>query len=94
MLRAVLRQLPCRPPQRPYFRSEVIATARDLPATSTLGEEALFLLRAQQHLHELNMRYFPQSGMTEKEVVAATAARVGFRMPKSDPPSSSAPPAK
>ena len=36
---------------------------------------------AQKHLLELNLKYFPQSGMTEKEIIEATAKRVGFNMP-------------
>jgi hypothetical protein len=51
-----------------------------------LLREAEFLLRAQKHLHELNERYFPQSGMTPQEVVESTAARVGFRLPKQADP--------
>ena len=30
----------------------------------------------------LNKRYFPQSGMTQQEVVVATAKRVGLAMPE------------
>ena len=65
------------------LRSEVAAVARSAAKDGRLLTEAHFLLRAQQHLHELNVRYFPQSGMTQQEIVAATAARVGLRMPKS-----------
>lgn len=89
MLRELLRLLPCRPSERAKFRSVVIDVVRHLPAPpaaaaadQALATETLFLLRAQQHLKELNERYFPTSGMSEKEVIAATAARVGFRMPK------------
>ena len=40
--------------------------------------------------NDLNVKYFPQSGMTQKEIVEATAARVGYRMPPkpTDAPSS------
>ena len=49
-----------------------------------IDKEAEFLVDAHAHLADLNARYFPQSGMTQKEVVAATAARVGLQMPKQD----------
>lgn len=91
MLRTLLRLLPCRPSERARFRAQVIKLARSRVETGEQErkrelqlKEATFLLCAQQHLKELNARYFPTSGMSQQEVVAATAARVGFRMPKSD----------
>lgn len=89
-VRSLLRALPChRPSELPRFRSAVVDAVRQhptsqLPASSSVNtvKEALFLLRAKQHLQELNERYFPQSGMSQKEVTEATAARVGLRMPK------------
>ena len=80
MLRSLLRLVPCR------LRTGVVDYVRRAPAdgsnASSLLKETHHLLSAQLHLKELNERYFPQSGMSEKEVVAATAARVGFQMPK------------
>ena len=61
--------------------------AKSMPesaANSGLCTESHFLLRAQQHLRELNERYFPLSGKSQQEVVAATAARVGLRMPETN----------
>lgn len=57
-------------------------------ASSSIVSETTFYLQSMQHLLELNLRYFPQSGKSQKEVVAATAARVGLQMPKKfqDPP--------
>ena len=71
--------MPCR------LRGSVGEYIKKLPESdrnTNLLRETHFLLRAHEHLRELNERYFPQSGMTQQEVVAATAARVGFRMPK------------
>ena len=31
---------------------------------------------------ELNLRYFPQSGMTERELLGKIANRVGFKSPE------------
>jgi hypothetical protein len=86
-VRDLIRVLPCRLSEMPSLRTEVADVLR---ATSTDGAsganglltETHFLLRAQQHLHVLNVRYFPQSGKSQQEVVAATAARVGLQMPK------------
>lgn len=78
-LRSLIRLLPCR------LRSGVADYVRRAPRTdgnAKLLREAEFLLASHRHLQELNERYFPQSGMSQQEVVAATAARVGFRMPK------------
>ena len=86
MLTRVLDLLPCRPSELTRFRSAIKTAfappAGTAPADSALLKETEFMLRSQATLAELNARYFPQSGMTEKEVVEATAARVGFRMPK------------
>lgn len=82
-LRELLRILPCRPTEVSNFRGYVIESARAMlgkPApnkNAELNSEVLFLLRAQQHLHDLNIKYFPQSGMSEREVIEATAKRVG-----------------
>ena len=80
MLRSLLRMVPCR------FRGSVLGLTRSRPqsdaAADALLREMHFLLSAQQHLKILNKKYFPTSGMSEQEVIAATAARVGFRMPK------------
>lgn len=88
-LRSLLRELPCRPSEHSRFRSIVVDAMRQhaagessAPPAADLAKEALFLLRAQRHLKELNLKYFPTSGMSQKEVVEATAARVGLRMPK------------
>ena len=88
-IRAILRLLPCRTSELARFRSEVIEVARAANATTDakrLGSETLYMMRAQQTLMDLNAKYFPQSGMSEQEVVAATAARVGLQLPKSEPP--------
>ena len=89
MLRALLRLIPCRPSESARFRASVLSVARRPPesgaAADALLRETHFLLDAQQHLQVLNERYFPSSGMTPQEVVTATAARVGFKMPKTAP---------
>lgn len=93
MLKAMLELLPCRPAELSRFRTAIgdafaAAAARPPPAgvpKDHLVAETAFMLRSQATLHELNERYFPQSGMTDKEVVAATAARVGLAMPKTGP---------
>lgn len=89
-VRSLVRSLPCRPSEMPHLRNalaDVLAakptTTASSPRATGLLEEAQFLLSAQQHLDELNQRYFPQSGMTQKEAIASVAARVGFQMPKS-----------
>jgi len=77
--RSLLRLVPCR------LRGGVIDYVRRAAADGNklaLQREVHFLLSSQQHLKELNEKYFVQSGMTQQEIVAATAARVGFRMPK------------
>lgn len=89
--RALIKSLPCRPSELPQLHSEILDVLRAPRASAAdanvLLTEAHFLYRAQQHLLELNERYFPQSGKSQKEVVAATAARVGFQMPKiANPP--------
>ena len=84
-LRALLRALPCRPSAMPELRGPLVEALGDGGTSGgrkALLSEATFLLQAQQHLEELNQRYFPLSGKTQQEVVAATAARVGLRMPK------------
>lgn len=81
-MRDLIRSLPCRPSELPSLRGELLDAVKNGPANSGLLAEANFLLRAQQHLKELNARYFPLSGKSQQEVVAATAARVGLRMPK------------
>ena len=80
MLRTLLRLLPCRPSERARFRAQVIKLARSRVETGEQErkrelqlKEATFLLCAQQHLKELNARYFPTSGMSQQEVVAATS---------------------
>ena len=85
-LRAILRLLPCRTSELARFRGEVVEVARTANATTSLASETLYMLRAQHKLMELNAKYFPQSGMSEQEVVEATAARVGLRLPKAEPP--------
>ena len=86
MLTRMLDLLPCRPSELTRFRAAIktaFAPAEGVASSeSALLKETEFMLRSQAHLAELNARYFPQSGMTDKEVVEATAARVGFRMPK------------
>ena len=96
-LRQLLRILPCHAKELPNFRGYVIQSARarlGKPApnkNAELTSEALFLLRAQQHLRNLNIKYFPQSGMSEREVIEATAKRVGASsgVPFLGPPRSS-----
>ena len=84
-VRELLRCLPCRPSEAPRLRSALAdVLGRSSPPDALLAE-ATYLLRAQRHLAALNARYFPQSGMSEREVVAATAARVGLRMPDAPP---------
>lgn len=92
-LRGLLRLLPCQPSEAPRFRAAVLSAARAAqtdqgrcPPDDPLLREAEFLLRAQKRLHDLNERYFPQSGMSPQEVVESTAARVGFRLPKQADP--------
>lgn len=78
-LRSLIRLVPCR------LRSSVLDyVRRHAPdaKSDALFREVHFLWSTQRHLKQLNEKYFPQSGMTQAEVVAATAARVGFRMPK------------
>ena len=77
-LRSIVRLVPCR------LRRAVLdlGVRRSGSPDEKLLKETHFLLTAQQHLKELNLRYFPQSGMTDQEMIAATAARVGFQMPK------------
>mmetsp|Transcript_46788 Transcript_46788/g.115913 ORF Transcript_46788/g.115913 Transcript_46788/m.115913 type:complete len:95 (+) Transcript_46788:140-424(+) len=83
-LRSFLRLLkPCRNAQ--HFRSEVVGYARRKPATAgshKLSKEYLVYLRAQAHMNDLNLRYFPQSGMTERELLGKIANRVGFKAPE------------
>ena len=88
-MQALLEVLPCRPAELARFRTAIgDAFAKQLQAPPVglpkdhLIAETAFMLHSQAHLAELNARYFPQSGMTDKEIVAATAARVGFQMPK------------
>ena len=91
-LRTLLKTLPCRPSEiSSELRGALEAAAKSTPesaANSGLCTESYFLLHAQQHLRELNERYFPLSGKSQQEVVAATAARVGFSMPKTNQPPS------
>lgn len=78
-LRSLLRLVPC------SLRSSVVDYVRRTPpgeANANMLREAQYLLKSHRHLQELNEKYFPQSGMSQQEVVAATAARVGFRMPQ------------
>lgn len=59
------------------------ATPRATAAGCELAaREAEFMLSSQAELAELNLRYFPTSGMTDQQVVEATAARVGFSLDK------------
>ena len=103
-LKGVLKLLPCRPAELGKFQKVFVEAGEHMIASkpagakeplAALATEYEFLLSSQKHLHELNMRYFPQSGMTEREVIEATARRVGFNMPKlhgDDTPSGSTPP--
>lgn len=91
-LRAFLRLLPCRPLERQRTRAEVVAYLREQPPTPALSRELTFHLQAQAHLRELNLRYFPQSGLTEREIIAKTAERVGFKAPEWDYADTTAPP--
>ena len=84
-LRGFLRLLPCRPAHLSRFRAEVVAYIRGRPSSpelDSLSREYAFHLSAQAHLHELNLRYFPQSGMTERELLGKIANRVGFKTPE------------
>lgn len=84
-LRSLLRLLPCRPSELPRFRSAIVAYARRQPTepgNDALAREYEFHLQAQKHLRELNERYFPQSGLSEKEMIGRTAAMVGYNLPK------------
>ena len=89
-LKGVLKLLPCRPAEvgkfQKYFleagEQMIAAKAGSKAPLASLATEYEFLLSAQKHLLELNLRYFPQSGMTEREIIEATAKRVGFNMPK------------
>ena len=75
-LRELLRILPCRPSALQQFRGYVLEAVRlGEGKTAAQADEMIFLLRAQKHLLDLNLRYFPQSGMSEKEVIEATAKR-------------------
>ena len=85
-VRQLVRCLPCRPSEAPLLRSTLTDVLTRSSPPDALLTETLHLLKAQRHLAVLNARYFPQSGMSEKEVVAATAARVGLRMPEDAPP--------
>ena len=85
-LRTFLRLLPCRAEELPRFRSNVIDYVRGQAVSPALSRELEFHLRAQEHLKELNLRYFPQSGLSERELIAATARRVGFKAPEWDDP--------
>mgnify|MGYP002838199074 CR=1 FL=1 len=91
-LKDLLKTLPCRPSELSSELHGVLKdVAKSMPesaANSGLCTESHFLLRAQQHLRELNERYFPLSGKSQQEVVAATAARVGLSMPKTNLPPS------
>ena len=84
-LRAFIRSLPCRPSMMPKLRDALAdVTKASSPSTyySSLLIEATFYLKAQNHLNELNLRYFPQSGMSQKELAEAVAKRVGLNMPR------------
>ena len=72
----------------PYTTSEIRAELADILAkpnspskANGLLTEATFLLGAQRHLEVLNAKYFPQSQKSQQEVLEATAARVGVRVP-------------
>ena len=90
--RGLLRMLPGRPAELPRFRAAVAAALRrplspaqpapTAESATVVLREVNFLLRSQQELAELNERYFPQSGMSQQDIVKATAARVGLAMPK------------
>ena len=85
MVRALIRALPRRPSAMPELRgvlAEAVGGADTSAGKQALLQEATFLMQAQRHLDELNKRYFPLSGKSQQEVVAATAARVGLSMPK------------
>mmetsp|Transcript_29324 Transcript_29324/g.75602 ORF Transcript_29324/g.75602 Transcript_29324/m.75602 type:complete len:89 (+) Transcript_29324:101-367(+) len=78
-MRSLVRLVPSR------LRASAMAYMNGAPRSDSnamLLQEMQTMLSAQQHLKTLNERYFPQSGMSQQEVVAATAARVGFQMPK------------
>ena len=66
------------------MRAEVVSAAREMSKeqAEAIGREYLFLLESQRKLQELNEKYFPQSGMTQQEIIEATAKRVGLNMPK------------
>ena len=84
-LRSFLRLLPCRPAHLQRFRADAVDIVRRRPASpqlDSLAREYTFHLRAQEHLMELNLRYFPQSGMTERELLGKIANRVGFKAPE------------
>lgn len=79
-LKALLGALPSKLAESP-IRAEVTKVFGD-GGRQALLTETTFLLKAQEHLEELNKRYFPLSGKSQQEVVEATAARVGLRMPE------------
>ncbi|KAL3922894.1 MAG: hypothetical protein SGPRY_004395 [Prymnesium sp.] len=84
-VRSFLRLFPCRPEQRQAFRAQAVSYIRGQPTSpklDALTREYEFHLRAQAQLKELNLRYFPQSGMTERELLSKIANRVGFKAPE------------
>ena len=50
--------------------------------TSDKKQQIIHAEANQAYLANLNARYFLQSGLAQKEVVAATGACVGLQMPK------------
>ena len=73
--------------ERARFRSAAVHIFRSWRAhggerLSPLGDEIAFYLRSQTWQNELNLRYFPQQELTERERVVKTAARVGFTAPE------------
>ena len=84
-LRALIRSLPCRPSVMPKLRdafADLAKASSPSAADSPMVAETLFYLKSQNHLNELNLRYFPQSGMSQRELTESTAKRVGLNMPK------------
>ena len=89
-LRPLLRLLPCRPAHVHRFRTDIVEYVRKRPASAeldALSREYAFHLKAQAHLMDLNMRYFPQSGMSERELIGKIANKVGFKAPEWKDPS-------
>jgi hypothetical protein len=80
LLRQIIRALPCGKSELPRFRSAAVRMART--TEPAVGKELLFHLQSQQHLRELNERYFPHSELSERERVQKVANLVGLEVPK------------